>query len=104
MAMRGIPLCWLFAVAAYALQLNITALSHRDGLATLECWKLDEELEFSDATKGSTAGLGGVTDVSYVVTAPGTDTGLHAPPANQYVSISNPQATCSMGCEEVLTT
>lgn len=101
MAMRGIPLCWLFAVAAHALQLNITALSHRDGLATLECWKLDEELEFSDATKGSTAGLGGVTNVSYVVTAPGTNTGLHAPPVNQYVSIYTPKPTAPWGVKRL---
>jgi len=69
-----------------ALQLNVTAIyADSDAHATLECWRLDGS-PFSNSLNGALAFMGNAANLTYVVAPPGVDTGVHKPPANQYVT------------------
>lgn len=79
-------LAFVIASLAAQLQLNVTAISARDGLSTLECWEVDSPFYISSDT--ATAGamvshLGNVSTLSWSVAPPGQYVGLHNAPCNQ---------------------
>ncbi|KAI0453351.1 hypothetical protein F5B21DRAFT_479781 [Xylaria acuta] len=93
--MKIMQLIRLFALPkllqqAASLKLNVTAIGARDGLSTLECWRMDQPFDTSTqpGTSGSAqAQLGNVSTLSYSILPSNFDGGLHNAPQNQYVSL-----------------
>ncbi|KAJ6438362.1 small secreted protein [Purpureocillium lavendulum] len=69
--------------------LNVTALSAADGESTLECWQLDARFQPPPSETGTegpqSVFLGDVSNGTYSIIPGGLDTGLHHPPAKQFV-------------------
>ncbi|GAW19600.1 hypothetical protein ANO14919_090880 [Xylariales sp. No.14919] len=78
---------WLFQ-AATSLNLNVTAISARDGSSTLECWQMNEP--FDTSTQPGISGtaqvsLGAASSLTYSIIPPNFDGGIHNAPENQWV-------------------
>lgn len=69
--------------ASKSLQLNVTAISARDGSSTFECWQVGHPFTRLGAPGRVDAMLGGVSTVSYGVRPANHDAGVHNAPGNQ---------------------
>ncbi|KAI1378313.1 hypothetical protein F4677DRAFT_390915 [Hypoxylon crocopeplum] len=81
---------WMSGVAS--LQLNVTAISARDGSSTLECWQVDQP--FNISTEPGTSGaavamLSSVANLSYSILPSNFDGGLHNAPRKQWVAFTS---------------
>ncbi|KAI4859298.1 hypothetical protein F4820DRAFT_467164 [Hypoxylon rubiginosum] len=74
-----------------SLQLNVTAISARDGSSIFQCWQMDTPFDISTepGTLG-TAGavLGDVSTVSYTIIPANHDSGLHNAPCNLWAVVA----------------
>ncbi|KAI1346655.1 hypothetical protein F5Y01DRAFT_16839 [Xylaria sp. FL0043] len=81
-------LSWLLAGAA-SMNLNVTAISARNGSSTLECWQMNTP--FDNPTQPGLSGtaqllLGATSSLSYSIAPPNLDRGLHNAPQKQWVA------------------
>ncbi|KAI1273268.1 hypothetical protein F5Y07DRAFT_259818 [Xylaria sp. FL0933] len=82
-------LSWLLARAA-SMNLNVTAISARNGSSTLECWQMNTP--FDNPTQPGLLGtaqssLGATSSLSYSIAPPNQDRGLHNAPQKQWVAV-----------------
>ncbi|KAI0179818.1 hypothetical protein GGR52DRAFT_568589 [Hypoxylon sp. FL1284] len=78
------------ASAADTIKLNVTAISARDGVSTLECWQMDRPLEIPTQSDlpGSIRGvLSNVSTVTYTVLPPKYDSPVHPAPTKLWVVV-----------------
>ncbi|KAI4201283.1 MAG: hypothetical protein LQ350_003320 [Teloschistes chrysophthalmus] len=79
--------------------LNITAISAKNGVSTIECWVLDAPPVI--ASEAGIAGaaftqLGKAGNLSYAVIPPRFDDGFHNAPVAQYVAFTSGEAIISV--------
>ncbi|KAI1763109.1 hypothetical protein GGR53DRAFT_498620 [Hypoxylon sp. FL1150] len=77
-ALMGVSTC---------LQLNVTAISARDGSSTLECWQVGQPFTRLGAPGRVDAMLGGVSTISYGIRPANHDAGIHNAPGNEWVVV-----------------
>lgn len=88
-ALSLFTLPWLFQETT-SLNLNVTAISARDGSSTLECWQMDQPFDTSTepGISGTTqVSLGTASSLAYSIIPPDFDGGVHNAPENQYVAL-----------------
>ncbi|KAI3335449.1 hypothetical protein F4824DRAFT_501077 [Ustulina deusta] len=87
-ALSLFTLPWLFQETT-SLNLNVTAISARDGSSTLECWQMDQPFDTSTepGISGTTqVSLGTASSLAYSIIPPDFDGGVHNAPENQWVA------------------
>lgn len=78
----------LLATSGNALQLDVTALTYRDDLSILQCWRLEPPFNIAQSGRGpvgaAVANLGSPAgNASFIIQGPGTVGGYKNAPAPQ---------------------